>query len=179
MAVWTEYIGIFDASCGTFTTPSYDPGLIDVSTKTEGEHYIILNVKHLEKIASPDVKIRKLPKRMNMPMGFGKNELIFTVTGYCNRRESGANKGSSVKKFNLIQKFTDRHDEMSDDAIYLVQRVRNADDNGWDYTEFEDITSPTHNYDVKFLKGKVSGLNEKSRTYGYIEYTLQFQEAWF
>jgi len=179
MAVWTDYVGIFDASCGTFTSPGYNPDGIDVSGKTFGTHYVILKVKNTTEPATPDVNIKKLPKRLNMPVGIGKNELMVTIIGYVIRRESGAEVGSTILKYNLIKAFMDRHDEMSDTAIYLVQRVQNAALSGWDYAEYEDITSPTHNFDVKFLKGKIAGLQKKYATYGYIEYTLQFQEAWF
>lgn len=179
MAVWEGYIGIFDSSCGTFTTPSYDPGLIDVSTKTFGTHYIILNILTSQEPASPDVNIKKLPKRLNMSTGMGKNDLTVTLNGSVTRRESGSKKGSAILKYNLIKKFMDLHDELNDDSIYLVQRERNADDDEWDYAEYEDITSPIHNFDVEFLKGKIAGLNKKYQTYGYIEYTLQFQEAWY
>ncbi len=178
MAVWTEYIGIFDETCGTFTTPSYNPDNIDISAKTEGLHYLILDVINTIEPATPDVNVRKMPKRMNMPMGMGKNELIVNITGYVIRRESGSEKGSAISKYNTIKRFVDRHDEMSDVSIYLVQRERNADDDGWDYAEYEDITTPTHNFDVKFLKGKIAGLNKKYNSYGYIEYQLQFVEAW-
>lgn len=178
MAVWTEYIGIFDSSCGTFGTPSYNPGLIDISAKTEGLHYIILKIISDDESETPEVNIKKMPKRMNFPAGFGKTELNITLKGYVTRRESGSEKGSAISKFNKIREFVNRHDEMSDDEIYLVIRERNADDNEWDYAEFEDATSPTHNYDVKFLKGKCGGLVKKYATYGYIEFTLQFLEAW-
>lgn len=179
MAAWTEYVGIFDASCGSFGTPSYDPGLIDVSAKTEGVNFIILDVIKIKEVNSPEVKIMKLPLRMNMPAGLGKTELTVDIAAYVTRRELGAKKGSAISKYNLFKKFVDQHDEMSDTAIYLVQRERNADDNGWDYAEYEDISSPTHNFDVEFLKGKCSGITKNYATYGYIEFSIQFVEAWF
>ncbi len=114
-----------------------------------------------------------------MAAGLGKNDLTVTLNGYVNRRESGSDIGSAILKYNLIKKFMDLHDEMSDTAVYLVQREENAAKTGWDYAEYEDITSPTHNFDVKFLKGKMSGLVKKYATYGYIDFTLQFVEAWF
>lgn len=180
MAVWTEYLGIFDDSCASGGwIPAYNPDGLDVSAKTFGTHYIILKVKNTSEPAAPDVNIKKMPKRLNMSTGMGKNELTITINGYVNRRESGSEKGSAISKYNLLKKFMDLHDEMGDTKIYLVQREQNADLNGWDYAEYEDITSPTHNYDVKFLKGKVAGLTKKYATYGHIEYTLQFQEAWY
>lgn len=179
MAVWTDYIGIFDASCGTFTTPSYNPDNIDVSGKTFGTHYIILKTKSLTEPAIPEVNIKKLPKRLNMSVGIGKNDLTVNLKGYVVRRESGADIGSAILKYNLLKKFMDLHDEINDTFIYLVQREQNAALSGWDYAEYEDITSPTHNYNVKFVKGKIGGLTKSYATYGYIEYTLQFIEAWY
>lgn len=179
MAVWTEFVGIFDASCGTFSSPSYNPDNIDVSGKTEGENYIILKVLAVDEPEIPDVSVKQLPKRMNMPAGMGKTELTVNITGYVARREAGTEKNSAIKKYNKLVNFVRKHDEMSDTEVFLVMRERNADDNGWDYAEYEDIASPTHNFNVKFVKGKCAGITKKYATYGYIEYKLQFVEAWF
>lgn len=174
MAIWTEYVCICTEACGTWLSAN-NPDNIDFSGKTEGTDYIILKLIKDQEVETPDVNVKKMPKRMTFSMGMGKVEHIFNLNAYVTRRESGAEKGSSILKFNKIKNFQRLHDEMSDTAVYLVQRVRNADDNGWDYNENEDDEL---NYDRKYLKGKCGGLTKNHQTYGYIEYTLQFIEAW-
>lgn len=171
---WIGNVGIFDRLCGVFTNRSYNPDNVDLSGLTEGVNYLILKVKEMQEPETPDVGIKKLPKRKNFATGFGKVELKVIMIGYVIRRENGAEIGSAITKYNKIKKFSRQHDESGDESAYLVIRVANPT-SGNDYEEFED---DEEQYDVKFLKGKIASLNKKFSTYGYIEYTLQFQEAW-
>ena len=174
MAIWTEYVCICTEACGTWLSGN-NPNNIDFSGKTEGIDYVVLKILNDQETETPDVNIKKMPKRLTFTMGLGKVEHIYNLTGYCTRRKNGAEKGSSILKFNVLKLFQRLHDEMSDTAVYLVERVRNVDDDGWDYNEHED---DQQNFDRKYLKGKVAGFVKKYQTYGYIEYTLQFMEAW-
>lgn len=169
MVVWTEYICICDATCGTWLSAN-NPDNIDFGGKTEGTHYIILKVIDENEVEAPDVNIKKLPSRNTMSLGFGKVDLTINLNCYVTRSSTVSDK----TKYNLIKKFMRQHVDSSDTAIYLVMRIANPV-SGWDYDEFEDNLG---NLDRKYLKGKVSGLNKKKKTYGTTDFTLQFTEAW-
>lgn len=169
MAIWTEYVCICTEACGTWLSTN-NPDNIDFATKTEGTDYIILKVIDENEVEAPDVNVKKLPGRNTMSLGFGKVDLTLNLNCYVTRSSTVSDK----TKYNLIKKFMRLHDESSDTPVYLVMRIANPV-SGWDYDEFEDNQD---NLDRKYLKGKVSGLNKKKKTYGTIEYTLQFTEAW-
>lgn len=166
---WTGFVCICTSACGTWVSTN-NPDNIDFSGKTEGVDYIILNVITEDEVETPDVNIKKLPLRMNMPMGIGKTELIITLDCYVTRDSSVSDK----TKYNKIKKFCRSHDQMSDTAVYYVSRIANPV-SGYDYDEFEDNVG---NLDRKYLKGKIAGINKKKATYGITEFKLQFQEAW-
>lgn len=173
---WTEYCCICTEICGLIGWLSQNnPDNVSFFGRTEGIDYLILKLLKDQENETPDVKIKAMPKRMSFSMGLGKVEHVYNVTSYVNRRLSGDEKGSAISKFNKVKQFQQLHDEMSDTPVYFIERVRNVDDDGWDYNEHEDDQGNT---DRKYLKGKVAGIVKNYQTYGYIEYTLQFMEAW-
>ena len=103
-----------------------------------------------------------------MGTGIGKRDISITITGYVTRDAIESDK----IKYNRLRRFAFLHDEMRDTNCYLVERVRNAGDTGWDYDEYEDEDGNMQPY----LQGKISGLRKSKKSYGITEYTFQFTE---
>lgn len=167
---WTGYIGLFHED----NMDTDDPDDC-VQTGTEGEKWIVIKGSKTQESIGLDINVKKLPLRMNMPMGLGKRDWMYKIEGTVTRDPAGSSGETAMEKYNKIKRFATLFDEFGDDICYLVVRERNVDDDGWVYDEFEDINGNM----VEYLQGKIGNLQKNRNTFGTIKFSFDFVEANF
>ncbi len=144
---------------------------LDETQYTEGLDKVEPIVSSISFNETPEIKMISIPSRKQLPIGIGKVKLPISILCTCiDQPDAGL---YAEDYLNYILEFARRHDETSDNDIYLI--VRRYVDAAFRYVLWENDSDV---YDNKYVQVKISVASVEWIDFGHWEVDLNIEEAW-